>query len=37
MWIPTLNEVINNLETTTEEIFEWFSFNNLKANASKCH
>ena len=34
---PTLNEVMNNLETTTEKMFEWFSFNNLKANASKCH
>ena len=34
---PTLNEVMNNLETTTEKIFEWFSFNNLRANASKCH
>ena len=33
---PTL-KVMNNLETTTEKIFEWFSFNNLKANASKCH
>ena len=33
----TLNEVMNNLETTTEKMFEWFSFNNLKANASKCH
>ena len=33
----TLNEVINNLEITTEKMFEWFSFNNLKANASKCH
>ena len=34
---PTLNEVMNNLEITTEKMFEWFSFNNLKANASKCH
>ena len=34
---PRLNEVMNNLETTTEKIFEWFSFNNLRANASKCH
>ena len=32
-----INEVMNNLETTTEKMFEWFSFNNLKANASKCH
>ena len=28
---------IVSLETTTEKMFEWFSFNNLKANASKCH
>ena len=34
---PTLNEVMNNLELTTEKMLEWFSFNNLKANASKCH
>ena len=34
---PTLNEVMKNLEITTEKMFEWFSFNNLKANASKCH
>ena len=34
---PTLNEVMNKLEITTERMFEWFSFNNLKANASKCH
>ena len=34
---PTLNEVMNNLETTTEKMFEWFSFNNLKTNASKYH
>ena len=34
---PTLNEVVNTLETTTEKMFKWFSFNNLKANAPKCH
>ena len=33
----SFNEVINNLETTTEKVFEWFSFNNLRANTSKCH
>ena len=32
----SFNEVIDNLETTTEKVFEWFSFNNLKANISKC-
>ena len=33
----SFNEVINNLEATTEKVFEWFSFSNLKANTSKCH
>ena len=33
----SFNEVINNIETTTEKVFEWFNFNNLKANTSKCH
>ena len=28
---------MNNLEITTEKMFRWFSFNNLKANAFKCH
>ena len=28
---------MNNLETTTEKMSEWFSFSNLKANASRCH
>ena len=31
----SFNEVINNLKTTTEKVFEWFSFNNSKANTSK--
>ena len=34
---PTHNEVMNNVEITTEKVFEWFSFNNLKVNASICH
>ena len=34
---PTLNEVMNNLEITTEDFFEWFSISNLKPNASKSH
>ena len=34
---PTLNEAMNNLEITAEKMFEWFRFNNLKANASKYH
>ena len=33
----SFNEVIDNIETTTEKVFEWFSFNNLKANTSKYH
>ena len=32
----SFNEVINNFETTTEKVFEWFSFHNLKANTLKC-
>ena len=35
MW-SSFNEVIHNIETTTEKVFEWFSFNNLKVNTSKC-
>ena len=31
----SFNEV--NIETTTEKVSEWFSFNNLKAYTSKCH
>ena len=34
---PRLNEVISNLEITTEKIFEWFSLNNLNGNAIKLH
>ena len=30
-------KVTNNIETTVEKAFEWFTFNNLKANTSKCH
>ena len=33
---PTFKEVTNNLEITTEKMLEWFSFNSLEANASKC-
>ena len=33
----SFKEVINNIETTTEKVLEWFSFNNLKANTSKCY
>ena len=28
---------MNNFEITREKMFEWFNFNSLKANASKCH
>ena len=31
------DNLINNMELTVENIFGWFEFNNLKANASKCH
>ena len=31
------DNLINNIELTVEKIFNWFAFNNLKANASKCH
>ena len=34
---PTLNEVMNNLRIFLEKMFEWFSFNNVKANTFKCH
>ena len=32
----TLNEVMNDLETTAEKMFKWFHFNSLKGNASEC-
>ena len=31
------DNLIRNLELTVEKIFNWFEYNNLKANASKCH
>ena len=31
------DEVIKKLEDTIEKLFNWFQFNNFKANASKCH
>ena len=31
------DEVINKLEDTIEKLFNWFQYNNFKANASKCH
>ena len=31
------DEVINKLEDTLEKLFNWFQYNNFKANASKCH
>ena len=31
------DNLINNMERTIENFFNWFEFNNLKANASKCH
>ena len=31
------DNLINNMELTVEKNLNWFVFNNLKANASKCH
>ena len=31
---PTFNEFMNNLEITTEKMFQWINFNNLKADYS---
>ena len=31
------DNLISNMELTVEKIFNWFEFNNLKANASECH
>ena len=31
------DNLISNMELTVEKIFNWFDFDNLKANASKCH
>ena len=31
------DEVIKKLEDTIEKLFNWFQFNDFKANASKCH
>ena len=33
----TFSEVISGLETTTDNLFDWFCCNNFKANPSKCH
>ena len=32
-----LEEVIQKLELTTNNLFEWFKNNHMKANADKCH
>ena len=32
-----LEEVIQKLELTTKNLFEWFKNNHMKANADKCH
>ena len=32
-----LEEVIKKLELTTNNLFEWFKNNHMKANADKCH
>ena len=31
------DNLISNLEVTVDKIFNWSEYNNLKANASKCH
>ena len=31
------DNLISNLELTVEKFFSWLEYNNLKANASKCH
>ena len=31
------DNLINNMEVTVEKFFNWFAFNNLKVNGSKCH
>ena len=31
------DNLISNIELTVEKIFNWFEFNNLKANVSKCY
>ena len=32
-----LEEIIQKLELTTNNLFEWFKNNHMKANADKCH
>ena len=32
-----LEELIQKLELTTDNLFEWFRNNHMKANADKCH
>ena len=34
---PYYNELKENLESTICKIFNWFKYNNVKANATKCH
>ena len=34
---PNLQEVIQKLELTANNVFEWFKNNHMKANANKCH
>ena len=33
----TFFEAISDLETTIDNLFDWFCYNNLKTNPSKCH
>ena len=34
---PYYNELKENLELEIYKIFDWFKYNNFKANATKCH
>ena len=36
MW-KNYDEIISKLEETIEKLFNWFTCNNFRANASKCH
>ena len=32
-----INDVISSLQESSEKLFQWFSDNQMKANADKCH
>ena len=37
MILPTIGEVLNSLENVSSNLFQWFTENELKGHASKCH